>query len=170
MIDVARRIRVVRGQRLLLDIDLAALYEIPTHRLNEAVKRNPGRFPEDFAFRISAEEHAALISQIAISKTGRGGRRRSPPQAFTEHGAIMAASVLQSPRAVEMSVYVVRAFVRLRAVLASNAELSRKLVALERSVATLDASTRRQFDEVYAAIRALMATPETRRRPIGFTA
>jgi hypothetical protein len=82
----------------------------------------------------------------------------------------MAASVLQSPRAVEMSIYVVRAFVRLRAVLASNAELSRKLVALERSLATLDADTRRQFDEVYAAIRALMATPATKRRGIGFTA
>jgi hypothetical protein len=168
--DVAGRIRAVRGQRVLLDSDLAALYGIPTHRLNEAVKRNPGRFPADFAFRITPDEHAALISQIAISREGRGGRRRSLPQAFTEHGAIMAATVLNSPRAVEMSVYVVRAFVRLRAVLASHAELSRKLAALEKSVATLDAGTRRQFDEVYAAIRALMTPPTKKRRSIGFTA
>ncbi len=137
--DVVGRIRWVRGQRVLLDSDLAALYGVFTHRLNEAVKRNPGRFPEDFAFRRMPDEYAALLSQIAISKVGRGGRRRSLPQVFTEHGAIMAATVLNNPRAVEMSLYIVRAFVRLRAVLASNMELSRKFAALEKSVATLDA-------------------------------
>jgi hypothetical protein len=92
------------------------------------------------------------------------------PLAFTEHGAIMAATVLNSPRAVEMSVYVVRAFVKLREVLASNTELARKLMELEKSVATLDARTRKQFEEVYAAIRALMTPPTLKSRPIGFTA
>jgi hypothetical protein len=102
--------------------------------------------------------------------TSSWGGRRKPPLVFTEHGAMMAASVLNTPRAVGMSVYVVRAFVKLRQVLASNALLARKLDALEKSVATLDASTRRQFEEVYAAIRALMAPPAARKRPIGFTA
>ena len=99
-----------------------------------------------------------------------GVARRYLPLAFTEHGAIMAATVLNSPRAVEMSVYVVRAFVKLREVLASNTELAGKLKALENSVATLDAKTRKQFEEVYRAIRALMAPPTTKARPIGFTA
>ena len=108
-----------------------------------------------------------MRSQIA---TSRWGGRRYVPLAFTEHGAIMAATVLNSPRAVEMSVLVVRAFVKLRGLLASNTELARKLEALEKSVATLDATTRRQFEEVYGAIRALMAPMATKPRPIGFTA
>jgi hypothetical protein len=156
--NVASQIHVVRGQRVLLDSDLAALYAVPTHRLNEAVKRNAARFPGDFAFRLTSDEQARLISQIAISKPGRGGRRNSPT-VFTEHGAIMAASILNSPRAVEMSVYVVRAFVRLREVLASHAGLARKLETLEKSVSSLDAKTRRQFEEVYGAILSLMGPP-----------
>jgi hypothetical protein len=152
---VASQIRVVRGQRVLLDSDLAVLYAVPTHRLNEAVKRNAARFPVDFAFYLTADEQSALISQFAISKPGRGGRRK-PATVFTEHGAIMAATILSSPRAVEMSVYVVRAFVKLREVLASHAELARKLETLEKSVASLDANTRRQFEEVYGAILSLM--------------
>lgn len=153
--NVTSQIHVVRGQRVMLDSDLAALYSVPTHRLNEAVKRNAARFPGDFAFRLTADEQACLISQIAISKPGRGGRR-NPPTVFTEHGAIMAASILNSPRAVEMSVYVVRAFVKLREALASHAELARKLETLEKSVSSLDANTRRQFEEVYGAILSLM--------------
>jgi hypothetical protein len=102
-VDVAARIRVIRGRRVLLDRDLAALYGVPTRRLNEAVKRNSGRFPEDFAFRISHLEAERLMSQIATSKTARGGLRKSP-LVFTEHGALMAASILNSPRAVQMSV------------------------------------------------------------------
>jgi hypothetical protein len=158
--DVASQIRIIRGQRVLLDSDLAALYGVGTRRLNEAVKRNSGRFPMDFAFRISAMEAETLMSQIATSKTGRGGRRKLP-MVFTEHGAIMAATVLNSPRAVQMSLYVVRAFVKLREVLASNADLARKLESLERSVAALDANTRRQFQEVYGAILALMGPMTT---------
>jgi hypothetical protein len=166
---IAQRILVLRGQRVLLDADLAELYGVPTRRLNEQVRRNSSRFPNDFMFRLTINELQVNRSQFA---TGSRKHRdpRFMPLAFTEHGAIMAATVLNSPRAVEMSVYVVRAFVKLREVLASNTELARKLMALEKSVATLDARTRRQFEEVYSAIRALMAPPEPKARPIGFTA
>ena len=167
--EIARRILVVRGQRVLLDSDLAELYGVRTERLNQQIRRNRGRFPDDFVFFTKINELQGNLLQIA-----RGSRKhrdpRRPPIAFTEHGAIMAATVLNSPRAVEMSVYVVRAFVKLRQVLASNTELARKLEALEKSVATLDARTRKQFEEVYAAIRALMAPPAAKARPIGFTA
>lgn len=166
---ITRAILVLRGQRVILDRELAAIYGVSTGRLNEAVKRNAERFPEDFMFRLSPAEHAVLISQIAISKRGRGGRRKLP-WAFTEHGAIQAANVLNSPRAITMGVHVVRAFVRLREILASNKDLARKLVALERSLLALDLRTQRQFKEVYEAIRALMNTPAPKRRGIGFTA
>ena len=154
-IGIAERIFVLRGQRVLLDSDLAELYGVKTSRLNQQVRRNHN------------QELASLMLQSATSSWGG---TRKPPVAFTEHGAIMAATVLNSPRAVEMSVYVVRAFVKLREVLASNTELARKLEALEKSVAALDATTRRQFEEVYTAIRALMAPAATKSRPIGFTA
>jgi len=153
---------------VLLDADLAVLYGVSTKALNQALKRNKGRFPTDFAFRINALEKTKVVTicdyltKIKFSKT--------LPVAFTDYGAIMAATVLSSPRAVEMSVYVVRAFVKLRQVLASNTELARKLEALEKSVATLDSRTRKQFEEVYRAIRALMAPPAAKARPIGFTA
>ncbi|MGH8863633.1 MAG: ORF6N domain-containing protein [Burkholderiales bacterium] len=120
-----------------------------------------------FAFETTTGELSILMLQFA---TSNWGGRRKRPLAFTDYGAIMAATVLNSPRAVEMSVYVVRAFVKLRQVLASNAELAGKLEALEKSVATLDAKTRRQFEEVYRAIRALMTPPAAKSRPIGFTA
>jgi hypothetical protein len=104
----------VRGHKVLLDADLAALYGVTTKRFNEQVRRNATRFPEDFMFRLSAEEWDSLRSQLATLKTGRGQHRKYLPLAFTEHGAIMAATILNSPRATEVSVYVVRAFVRLR--------------------------------------------------------
>ena len=167
--DITRAILVLRGHRVILDRDLASIYGVSTGRLNEAVKRNADRFPEDFMLRLTQAEHAALISQIAISKPGRGGRRKLP-WAFTEHGAIQAANVLNSPRAIAMGIYVVRAFVQLREVLASNKDLARKLAALERSLVALDLKTRRQFKEVYEAIRALMNPPQPKRRSIGFTA
>ena len=137
-----------------------------TSRLNQQVRRNRKRFPADFVFQTTKQELANLMLQIATSSWG--GTRKLP-LAFTEHGAIMAATVLNSPRAVEMSVYVVRAFVKLREILSSNTELARKLEALEKSVVTLDARTRKQFEEVYRAIRALMAPTATKSRPIGFT-
>jgi len=168
--QIAERILILRGQRVLLDVDLAALCGVAPKRLNEQVKRNLTKFPEDFAFQVEINELRLLRSQIATLDRGRGRHSKYAPMAFTEHGAIMAATVLNSPRAVEMSVYVVRAFVKMREVLASNAELARKLKALEKSVATLDARTRRQFEEVYGAIRALMAPAASKTRPIGFTA
>jgi hypothetical protein len=155
--DLASRILNVRSMRVLLDSDLAALYGVPTMRFNEAVTRNESRFPGDFTFRLTDQEVENLISQSAISsfKRGHGGRRKLP-RVFTEHGAIMAATILNTPRAVQMSVYVVRAFVRFRHLLASNATLTRRLETLERSVAALDGDTRKQFDQVYEAILGLM--------------
>ena len=160
---LAGRIVVIRGQRVLLDTDLAQLYEVETRRLNEQIKRNMGRFPLDFMFQLTRDEFEILKSQIATSSWG--GRRKLP-LAFTEHGAIMAASVLNSDRAVEMSVYVVRAFVQLRTVLLDHKALADKLTALERRVTHHDNS----LAEVIDAIRALMAQPKPANRPIGFTA
>jgi ORF6N domain len=126
-------IRTVRGEKVILDTDLALIYGIPTFRLNEAVKRNRERFPEDFMFQLTAQETALLTSQIAMSKKGRGGRR-TRPYAFTEHGAIMAANVLNSARAVQMSVFVVRAFLKMRAFLGDKRELAKQLAALEKEL------------------------------------
>lgn len=145
--EIAEKIRIVRGRRVLLDSDLAIVYGVKTHRLNEQVRRNAGRFPGDFLLHLTNQELAALRSQFAILKSGRGQHRKYPPLAFTEHGAVMAATILSSPRAIEMSVYVVRAFVELRTALMANAQLARKLDALEKSVVILDADSRRQFKE-----------------------
>lgn len=163
--DITRSITVLRGHRVILDAELAAIYGVTTGRLNEAVKRNAERFPEDFMFRLSAAEHAALISQIATSKSGRGGRRKLP-WAFTEHGAIQAANILNSPRAIAMGVYVVRAFVRLRELLASNSALARKLDELERKYKHHDEA----ITAILSAIRELTNPPQPKRRGIGFTA
>jgi hypothetical protein len=174
---IERRIVVVRGEKVLLDADLAALYGVTTKRLNEQVRRNLGRFPADFMFQLTDQELGALRSQIATSNAqspGRGGRRYAP-YAFTEHGALMAATILNTLRAVEVSVYVVRAFVRLREALGMHKELAKKLEELERKTEALAlshdqlaASTRAQFREVIQALRALTSSPEPRRRPIGF--
>ena len=135
-------IHEIRGEKVILDSDLARLYDIPTFRLNEAVKRNRERFPDDFMFQLTAKESdalrsqfatASLTSQIAMSKKGRGGRR-TRPYAFTEHGAIMAANILNSPRAVQMSVFVVRAFLKMRALLGDKRELAKQLAALEKEL------------------------------------
>jgi hypothetical protein len=172
---IAQDIVVVRGQKALLDESLATLYGVETRRLNEQVRRNIERFPADFMFQLSDTEYAALISQFATSKPGRGGRRKLP-LAFTEHGAIMAATVLNSPRAVEVSIYVVRAFVQLRDTLASNRELAAKLDALEQKTELLSlqhetfaGNTRAQLKQVFDALRQLAAPPPAPpRRPIGF--
>ena len=160
----------------MLDADLAVLYGVETKRLNEQVKRNADRFPADFMFRLTAEEVEALNrSQIATGSQKHRDPRFSP-FAFTEHGAIMAATVLNSPRAIEVSVYVVRAFVRLREMLASNAELAKRLDELEQTTEalamrhdTFARNTRAQLKQVFDAIRELMAPPEPQpKRPIGF--
>lgn len=162
--DIIKRIVIARGQRVLFDSDLAAVYGVTTKRLNQQVNRNAERFPADFIFHLDSQELANLKLQIATSSLldhTHGGARR-PRRMFTEHGAIMAATVLNSPRAVQMSVYVVRAFVKLREVLASNSTLARRLESLERSVAALDADTRKQFDQVYEAILGLMGSAPRR--------
>ena len=157
------QIFLVRGQKVLLDAGLAALYGVEVKALNQAVKRNEERFPPDFVFQLTAEEDEALRSQFVTSKSSRGGRRYAP-YAFTEHGAIMAASVLNSPRAVEMSVFVVRAFVRLRDTLASHKALAAKFAELEQRLETHD----KTIGEIIDAIRALVTPPERPARKIGF--
>jgi len=157
------RILELRGQRVLLDSDLAALYGVTTKRLNQQVRRNADRFPTDFLMELSNQDVAILRLQFATLRFGHGQHWKYPPLAFTEHGAIMAATILNSPRAAQMSVYVVRAFVRFRKSLATHTELARELKALQRSVATLDADTRRQFEVVHEAILGLM-NPASRKQ------
>ena len=157
-------IRTIRGQKVILDSDLARLYGIPTFRLNEAVKRNKKRFPEDFVFQLTEQEHASLISQIAISKAGRGGSRFLP-YAFTEYGAMMAANVLNSDQAIAMSVYVIRAFVRIRKELMTNLSFARRLAEIEKIL--LDHNT--TLRELITKIRPLLLPPtEPLHRKIGF--
>ncbi|HSW52867.1 MAG TPA: ORF6N domain-containing protein [Sulfuricaulis sp.] len=152
-------IYLLRGQRVLLDDDLAMLYGVETKILNQAVKRNSRRFPEDFMFRLTVKEFENLRSQFV---TSRWGGRRYPPNAFTEQGVAMLSSVLNSKRAIQVNIEIMRAFVRLRQMLASNAELARKLAALEKKY---DA----QFRVVFDAIRELMTPPAPKKkRSIGF--
>jgi ORF6N domain len=167
--DITSNIVILRGQRVILDSDLAAIYGVTTGRLNEAAKRNLDRFPQDFMLRLSATEHAALISQIATSKSGRGGRRKLP-WAFTEHGAIQAANVLNSKLAVQMGVYVVRAFIQLRDLLTSNKELARRVDELEARLEKKLTTHDEAIVGILKAIRELTNPPAPRRRGIGFTA
>ncbi len=163
---VESKILTLRGQRVILDSDLAALYDIPTFRFNETVKRNRGRFPDDFAFQVTREEFTSLISQNAISKRpGRGGHRKLP-WVFTEHGAVMAANVLNSPKAVKMSVFVVRAFMKMREHLLSRAELEARLAQIENVLLSHDDKIR----ELYRQIRPLLLPPpEPPPKKIGFS-
>ena len=160
---IERTIVRLRGHNVIMDADLANLYGVTTRRFNEQVKRNVGRFPGDFMFQLTQEEYADLRSQIATSSSGAHGGRRHLPFVFTEHGAIMAASVLNSPRAVQVSILVVRAFVGLRQMLQSNAALAKKLEALEMKYDG-------QFEVVFQAIRELMAPPPASKKRIGFRA
>ncbi|MFY9314847.1 MAG: ORF6N domain-containing protein [Burkholderiales bacterium] len=162
---IENRILLVRGHKVLIDADLAALYGVQTRALNQAVKRNAERFPADFMFRLSARELDAWRSQAVISNPGaRMGLRRAP-FAFTEHGALMAATVLNSPRAVEVSLYVVRAFVRLRRFLATHKDLARRLAEHEKKLASHDQA----IAGLVNTIRNLMSPPEpARKRRIGF--
>jgi hypothetical protein len=172
--SISLSIAALRGQRVILDSDLAALYGVETKRFNEQVKRNAARFPSDFMFQLTAEEFDSLRSQFATSNAGRGGRRYFP-YAFTEHGAMMAAMVLNSPRAVEVSVYVVRAFVRLRQAAVLHQDLADRLSSLEEKTEALAMShdtfsrnTRNQLRQVFDALRELTTPPEPPQRPIGF--
>jgi phage regulator Rha-like protein len=160
---VESRILLLRHQRVILDADIAELYGVPVKVLNQQIKRNRRRFPPDFVFQLTTKEHAALRSQIVTSNEGRGGRRYLP-YAFTEHGAIMAATVLNSERAVEMSVFVVRAFVRLREMLATNRKLAGKIDELENRLDTHDST----ITELIDAIKELMTPDDPPRKRIGF--
>jgi len=177
--SISLAIEVLRGQRVILDSDLAALYGVETKRFNEQIKRNLARFPADFMFQLSEDEFATLRSQFATSNaaSSRGGRRYRP-FAFTEHGAIMAAMVLNSARAVEVSVYVVRAFVRLREAAVQHKDLAERLSSLEEKTEalamqhdTFSRNTKAQLRQVFDALRELMvplAPPTPPKRPIGF--
>lgn len=148
---IQRRIYLVRGQKVMTDADLAKLYQVETKLLNRAVQRNAGRFPEDFMFRLTGEE------------AGRGGRRYLP-FVFTEHGVVMLSAVLNSERAIQMNILVVRAFVKLREMLASHKDLAHKMIDLERQ----QREHGQQLAVVYTMVRRLMEPPRSRKRPIGF--
>ena len=169
---IADRIIMLRGQRVILDAELARLYGVSTSRLNEQVRRNLSRFPPDFRFEVTATEWKSMLSQFAttLQRTRRGDRL---PVAFTEHGCLMASNLLRSAQAVEVSILVIRAFVRMRSVLAANSELATRMDELDREVqrhgsklTTHDIAIRK----LLADIRLLTRFPETPRRGIGFTA
>ena len=175
-------IRTIRGVRVMLDRDLAKIYGVPTFRFNEAIKRNRHRFPEDFMFQLTREEFEALKSQIVISKRGdssqfamSSGKHRGAayrPYAFTEHGALQAANVLRSKRAVQMSVFVIRAFVKMRETLLGTRELARKLAALEKKLTSRldvhEAAIVQVLQEIMQILNPPPPPPETPRRRIGF--
>jgi phage regulator Rha-like protein len=158
---IQEHILLVRGHKVVLDADLAQLYGVATKALNQAVTRNIERFPKDFMFQLTEEEATRLRSQIVTLKSGRGQHRKYFPYAFTEQGVAMLSSVLRSRRAVQVNIAIMRAFVRMRQMLASNAELARRLEELEKRY---DA----KFKVVFQAIRELMEPPEKARRSIGF--
>lgn len=162
---IAQCILVLRGQKVILDHDLARLFGVTTARLNQQVRRNIDRFPEDFMFQVTGTELESLMLQNATSNSRQRGGRRKPPSAFTEHGAVMAATILNSPTAVEASVYVVRAFIRLRELLYTHAELSHKLSELESRVDHHDDDIAMLLE----AIHQLLTPPETPpQRRIGY--
>ena len=158
--NLEKRILMVRGHRVMIDKDLAELYGVETKVLIQAVKRNIDRFPSDFMFQLNNQEVVRLRSQFVTSKSGRGGRRYLP-YVFTEQGVAMLSTVLKSDRAIKVNIAIMRAFVKLRQILASNAQFARKLKTLEK---TYD----KQFAVVFEAINALMAPPEKKKSKIGF--
>ena len=168
---VLPRIFLFRGEKVILDMDLARIYGVTTARLNQQVKRNLRKFPKDFVFQLTQSESDRLMLQFATSKKGRGGRRKLP-WAFTEHGAIMAATVLNTETAVAMSVYVVRAFVKFRKILAGNRELAKKLAELERELTerldTHEGAILRLFTEIREILNPPPPEPERPKRRIGF--
>lgn len=163
LVKLDSRIVILRGVRVMIDADLASAYGVSTRALNQAVKRNRTRFPADFAFQATRQEAEILRSQIVISNGSRGGRR-TRPWAYTEHGAIMAASVLNSRRAADMSVFVVRAFIRLRQAALDHAQLASKLFLLEQRVGRHD----KALGDVLAALRRMVQPSSRQKRAIGF--
>ena len=157
---IERKIYLIRGQKVMLDNDLAELYKVETRTLIQAVKRNTKRFPLDFMFQLNNQEVISLRSQIVISKTGRGGRRYLP-YVFTEQGVAMLSSVLNSDRAIEVNIQIMRAFLKLREMIASHKDLAKRLDEIEMKYDE-------QFKVVFDAIREIMRPPETKKRKIGF--
>jgi ORF6N domain len=167
--EIAARIVLIRGRRALLDADLAAMYGVETRVLLQAVRRNHDRFPADFMISLTRQDLAALRSQSVISKSQGSGGRRHAIQAFTEHGAVMAATILNSPRAIAISLLVVRVFVQLRESLSQSEELGRRFRELETRLEQRLGAQDQAIAEILDAIRQLMAPPERpQRRPIGF--
>jgi ORF6N domain-containing protein len=166
--SVTDRLRIfeIRNEPVVLDTDLAKIYGIETGQFNRAIKRNASRFPKDFAFQLTQEEWDALRCQIGTLKpAGRGRHRKYRPRVFTEHGAIMAATVLNSPRAVAMSIYVVRVFIKMRKELLANSTLEKRLATIEKTLIGHDAALR----DLYQKIRPLLLPPpEKPKRQIGF--
>lgn len=160
--NIQPRILTIRGQKVLIDSDLAELYGVSTKRLNEQVKRNVKRFPEDFIFQLTQQEKSEVVAKCDHLTSLKFAK--SMPYAFTEHGAIMAASILNSPQAIEMSVFVVRAFVRLREILFSHKELAHKIFELENRLGDHDTS----INSIILAIKQLMAIPQKTMKQIGF--
>lgn len=158
---VTSAILLLRGEKVMLDADLASLYGVEIRALNQAVRRNIERFPKDFLLQLTVEEAALLRSQDVTLKAGRGQHRKYRPYAFTELGVAMLSSVLRSPRAIAVNIEIMRAFVRLRRILATHEDLARKMVALEKKYNA-------QFKVVFDAIRELMAPPIPSKRRIGF--
>src|ERR1035437_2148477 len=166
--DIAQLIYSLRDQRVILDRDLARIYQVPTKVLNQAVKRNRGKFPNDFVFEVSpdeAEDLRRLRSQSVTLKPGRGQHRKYLPYVFTEHGALMAATVLNSPRAVAMSIYIIRAFVKMRADLAANAAILKRLAEIDKTLLLHDGALR----DIYQKLRPMLEPPPAPPKPeIGF--
>ncbi len=161
---VANKILLIRGQKVMIDSDLAEFYQIATMRLNEQVKRNHDRFPPDFMFQLTTPEYEYLISQFAISKKGRGGRR-TLPYAFTEHGVLMLASVLRGQKAADVSIFIVRAFVRIREILSSNKELAYKIEELEREQKIQN----KHINAIYSMFDKFLDEPLKPEAPMGFS-
>jgi hypothetical protein len=160
---IQQMVHVVRGQRVMLDFDLARLYGVPTSALNQAVRRNADRFPEDFAYQLTQQELTSLMSQIVISKTSRGGRQKLP-RAFTEHGVAMLSSVLRSPTAVRVNIEIIRIFVRLRRLMATPGELVEQLTQLAETVQLHDG----QIKSIAQVLNKLMERPVEAKHTIGF--
>jgi hypothetical protein len=165
--NIEARILIVRGLRVMIDADMAAIYGVSTKRLNEQVKRNSGRFPPDFMLQLTAGEKAQVVANCDHLQKLKFSK--ALPYAFTEHGAIQAASVLATDQAVQMSIYVVRAFVQLRQASALHGELERKTERLDMSQETFSRNTRAQLKQLFDAVRALMIPSDPPKRPIGFS-
>lgn len=160
---ISQKIFIIRGFKVMLDSDLAKLYEIKTSNLNLAVKRNPGRFPQDFSFQLTEIEQKSLMLQIAISK-GRGGQRKRN-RVFTEHGVAMLSSILQSEKAVQMNIFIVRAFIKIREFLATHKELAHKIDELEH----VQEKQGQKIDSLHQIFKGLLSQPQSLKEPLGFT-